>query len=44
MTTKPHTFPPLKPLPLITLEQYEVIELNQDLGYNGGKGEIIFKG
>ena len=33
MITKSRTFPPLKPLALITLEQYEELELKQDLDY-----------
>ena len=43
MTTKSHTFPPLKPLPLITLEQYEVLELNQDSGYKNLLADAKFE-
>jgi len=33
MITKSRTFPPLKPLALITLAEYEALELKQDLDY-----------
>jgi|GEM_PF-1486477 hypothetical protein len=33
MITKSGTFPPLKPLALITLAEYEALELKQDLDY-----------